>query len=80
VTVTINGFNFDPAAQVSFSSPAGSVNIVSTTFNSSNQIEVDIIVDPAPPGGSGPPAGTVFQVRVQNPDGLLSNSQGFTTN
>jgi hypothetical protein len=80
VTVTINGFNFDPAAQVSFSSPAGSVNIVSTTFNSSNQIEVDIIVDPAPPGGSGPPAGTLFQVRVQNPDGLLSNSQGFTTN
>ena len=77
VTVTINGFNFDPAAQVIFSSPAGSVNIVDTRVNSASQIEVDIIIDTDPPG---PPAGTVFQVRVRNPDGLQSNANNFTVN
>ena len=78
VTVTINGFNFDPAAQVIFSSGAGSVNIVDTIFNSSSQMEVDIIIDD--PLSGGPPAGTVFQVRVRNPDGLQSNAQPFTAN
>jgi hypothetical protein len=77
VTVTINGFNFQAGAQVIFSSPGGSVNIVDTRFNSSSQIEVDIIVDSVPPG---PPSGTVFSVRVRNPDGLQSNSANFTTN
>jgi hypothetical protein len=79
-TVFINGFNFQAGAQVTFSSAAGSVNILSTTVNSASQIEVDILIDPAPPGGSGPPAGTVFQVRVTNPDGLVSNANNFTTN
>jgi hypothetical protein len=79
-TVFINGFNFQPGAQVTFSSAAGSVNIQATVVNSDSQIEVDILIDPAPPGGSGPPAGTVFQVRVRNPDGLVSNSANFTTN
>jgi hypothetical protein len=77
VTVFINGFNFQTGAQVSFSSSAGSVNVLTTTVNSSNQIEVDITIDPDPPG---PPAGTVFQVRVQNPDGLTSNANSFTVN
>jgi hypothetical protein len=80
VTVTINGFNFQAGAQVIFSSGAGSVSVVDTRINSSSQIEVDINVDAAPPGGSGPPAGTVFSVRVRNPDGLQSNSVNFTTN
>ena len=80
VTVTINGFNFEPGAQVIFSSFAGSVGIVDTRRNSSNQMEVDINVDAAPPGGSGPPAGTVFDVRVKNLDGLESNGADFTTN
>lgn len=78
ITVFINGFNFDdPGAQVIFSSAAGSVNIISTTVNSPNQIEVDIVIDPDPPG---PPAGTIFQVRVQNLDGLQSNANNFQTN
>lgn len=79
-TVFINGFNFQAGAQVTFTSAAGSVNILTTTVNSASQIEVDILIDPAPPGGTGPPAGTVFQVRVTNPDGLVSNANSFTTN
>jgi hypothetical protein len=78
ITVFINGFNFDdPGAQVIFSSAAGSINIINTTVNSPNQIEVDIVIDPDPPG---PPAGTIFQVRVQNLDGLQSNANNFQTN
>ena len=77
LTVFINGLNFQAGAQVTFSSSAGSVNIIDTFFNSSTQIEVDIIIDSDPPG---PPAGTPFDVRVINPDGLQSNAQIFTTN
>jgi hypothetical protein len=80
VTVTVNGLNFVSGAQVSLTSAAGSVNVISTTFVNSTQIQVVILVDPAPPGGTGPPAGTVFQVTVINPDGLRSNSVAFTVN
>ena len=77
VTVFINGLNFQAGAQVTFSSSAGSVNIDFLLFNSSSQIEVDITIDSDPPG---PPAGTVFDVRVINPDGLQSNAANFTAN
>ena len=77
VTVFINGLNFQAGAQVTFSSSAGSVNILGTFFTSSTQMEVDITIDSVP---IGPPAGTVFQVRVINPDGLQSNAADFTAN
>ncbi len=77
ITVTINGFDFQTGAQVTFSSGAGSVNIIGTTVNGASQIDVDIVIDPLP---TGPPVGTVFQVRVRNPDGLVSNLANFTTN
>ena len=77
VTVFINGLNFQAGAQVTFSSSAGSVNILSTFFTSSTQMEVDITIDSVP---IGPPAGTVFLVRVINPDGLQSNVANFTAN
>ncbi len=77
--VTINGFNFDPSAQVIFSSSAGSVNINSTTVNATgDQIIVNIDIDDVPSGG--PPNGTVFQVQVRNPDLLTSNARTFTVN
>ena len=37
VTVFINGLNFQAGAQVTFTSPGGSVNIIGTLFNSSSQ-------------------------------------------
>lgn len=74
--ITINGLNFVAGAQVTFT-PSGQVNVVTTTFNNSNQIVVTVNVDPDPPG---PPAGTVFQIQVTNPDGLQSNASNFTTN
>ena len=40
-------------------------------------MEVDITIDSVP---IGPPAGTVFLVRVINPDGLQSNVANFTAN
>jgi hypothetical protein len=77
-TVFINGFDFQAGAQVTFSHPTYSVNVLATTFNSSSQLEVDVTTDPVASGG--PPAGTVFQVRVRNPDGLQSNAVPFTWN
>ncbi len=77
-TVFINGLNFQSGAQVTFTSGSGSVNVTFTQFNSASQMEVDIIVDPVASGG--PPVGTIFSVRVINPDGLQSNAANFTTN
>ena len=81
--VTINGLNFLSGAQVTFSSisTAGPVSIISTVVNSSNRITVTITADdPVSVGGTGPEIGTVFEVRVINPDGLQSNGQNFTFN
>ena len=81
IPVTINGLNFLTGAQVTFSSSAGSVSVLGTAVNSATQIVVTINVDdPAAAGGTGPPLGTPFAVRVINPDGLQSNSVTFITN
>ncbi|HXV64675.1 MAG TPA: IPT/TIG domain-containing protein [Vicinamibacteria bacterium] len=79
IQVTITGLNFQTGAQVTFTSSAGSVSIVSRVVSSSTQIVVTInIADPP----IGPPTGLniPFEVRVINPDLLQSNAATFTVN
>ncbi|HSF18141.1 MAG TPA: IPT/TIG domain-containing protein [Vicinamibacteria bacterium] len=79
IQVTITGLNFQAGAQVTFTSSAGSVSIVSRVVSSSTQIVVTInIADPpiGPPTGMNIP----FEVRVINPDLLQSNAAIFTVN
>jgi len=75
--VIINGFDFQPGAQVSFG-PGIDVLDNPAVFLSSTQLQVDIIVETVANGG--PAMNSVVQVIVINPDGNTSNSWPFTVN
>jgi len=75
-TITINGQFFQNGAVVGFS--PNQISVTSTTFLSSTQIRITILVQPAP---GGPAAGSQFDVTVINPDGGTDTSiDAFTTN
>ena len=65
---TVRGLFFQSGTLVGFN-PAG-VAVSGETVNAAGDtITMTILIEPEPPGGTGPPANEVFDVTVTNPDG-----------